>query len=224
MMVERSENSETLRAQMIQTQIIARGIRDEAVLRAMQSVPRELFVPDKHRGQAYDDKALPVGPGQTISQPFIVAYMSHKLQVESGHRVLEVGTGTGYQTAILAQLSGDVYTVELDAALSRLAAQRLERLGLCRHVVFRSGDGVVACRDAAPFDRILVTAGSESIPEQLVSQLAENGLMIIPVGRGKTQMMLRIRMRKGVRVEQSLLACRFVPLIDTGGCSGQPEG
>lgn len=198
---------------MIRNQIAARGVRDKDVLDAILRVPREVFVSTECRDQAYEDKALPVGPGQTISQPFIVAYMTQMLLLESSHRVLEIGTGTGYQTAILAQLAASVYTVELDANLAHLAEQRLARLKLDRRVAFRSGDGVEAWRNAGPFDRILVTAGSQTMPEALVDQLKCGGLMIIPVGRGKTQMMLRIRLRNGVRVEQPLIACRFVPLV-----------
>ncbi|HNO80200.1 MAG TPA: protein-L-isoaspartate(D-aspartate) O-methyltransferase [Phycisphaerae bacterium] len=198
---------------MIQNHIVARGICDANVLEAMLRIPRELFVALECREQAYEDKALPIGPGQTISQPYIVAYMTQMLLLEPTHRVLEVGTGTGYQTAILAQLSAQVHTVELDQNLTQEAAKRLAALGLDQNVAFRSGDGVEAWRDAGPFDRILVTAGSPTLPEALMTQLAIGGLMIVPVGRGKTQMMLRLRIRDGVRVEQPLIACRFVPLV-----------
>lgn len=198
---------------MIQNHIVARGIRDANVLEAMLRIPRELFVAPECREQAYEDKALPIGPGQTISQPYIVAYMTQMLLLEPTHRVLEVGTGTGYQTAILAQLSAQVHTVELDQNLTQEAAKRLAALGLDQNVAFRSGDGVETWRDAGPFDRILVTAGSPTLPEALMTQLAIGGLMIVPVGRGKTQMMLRLRIRDGVRVEQPLIACRFVPLV-----------
>lgn len=202
-----------LRRAMIRDQIAARGVCDKKVHDAMLRIPRELFVAPECRAEAYEDKALPVGPGQTISQPFIVAYMTQMLMLDPSHRVLEIGTGTGYQTAILAQLAGPIHTVELDAELTRRAAERLTALKLDRRVAFRSGDGVEAWRDAGPFDRILVTAGSQTLPEGLVEQLKCGGLMIVPVGRGKTQMMLRIRVRDGIRVEQPLMACRFVPLV-----------
>ncbi len=207
------DNSVSLRQAMIKDQIAARGVRDRKVLEAMLRIPRELFVSPECRTEAYEDKALPVGPGQTISQPFIVAYMTQMLMLDATHHVLEIGTGTGYQTAILAQLAGQVYTVELDSELTRLATQRLAHLRLDQGVAFRSGNGVEAWRDAGPFDRILVTAGSQTLPEGLVEQLTCGGLMIVPVGRGKTQMMVRIRVRDGVRVEQPLMACRFVPLV-----------
>ncbi len=214
-MVQLLKNSKALREQMIKAQIVARGVRDAHVLDAMRRVPRELFLTGDERAAAYEDKALPVGPGQTISQPYIVAYMTEKLMLDGSHRVLEVGTGTGYQTSILAQLAGHVYTVELDADLSQRAEARVSALGWGDRVSFRAGDGLGAWADAGPFDRILVTAGGQELPEQLASQLACGGVMIVPVGRGKSQMMLRIRQRDGVRVEQPMLACRFVPLIDT---------
>ncbi len=198
---------------MVEKQIVARGICDKNVIDAMLRVPRERFVSPDCFTQAYEDKALPVGPGQTISQPFIVAYMTQMLMVEPGHRVLEVGTGTGYQTAILAQIGARICTVELDDNLLRSAMHRLTEMNLAANVSFRSGDGAKAYRDVAPFDRILVTAGSQLLPEELVGQVGCGGLMIIPVGRGKTQMMLRIRVRDGVRIEQPLIACRFVPLV-----------
>ncbi|GJM23718.1 MAG: protein-L-isoaspartate O-methyltransferase [Phycisphaerae bacterium] len=198
---------------MIKDQIAARGVRDKRILDAMLKVPRELFVTKECQAEAYEDKALPVGPGQTISQPYIVGYMTQMLMLEPTHRVLEIGTGTGYQTAILAQLVHRVYSVELDAGLTHLAEERLATLGLDRGVEFRSGDGVEAWRGAGPFDRILVTAGSQTLPEPLMGQLKCGGLMIIPVGRGKTQRMLRIRVRNGIWIEQPLIACRFVPLV-----------
>ncbi len=206
-------NSESLRSAMIKDQIMARGIQDKNVLESMQKIPRELFVSAECRAQAYQDKALPVGPGQTISQPFIVAYMSQMLMLSPGQRVLEIGTGTGYQTAILSRMGAQVFTIELDDQLLRAAQQRLNALGLADGVMFRSGDGTKLFNDLAPFDRIIVTAGSQELPEELVGQLMCGGLMLIPVGRGKTQMMLRIRLRDGVRVEQPLMACRFVPLV-----------
>lgn len=214
-MTQLLQNSEKLRERMIREQIVARGVCDAGVLDAMRRVPRELFLIDDERVAAYEDKALPVGPGQTISQPFIVAYMTEKLMLDETQRVLEVGTGTGYQTSILALLAGEVYTVELDADLARRAEASVGALGLGDRVSFRAGDGNAAWEDAGPFDRILVTAGSEKFPERLASQLTDGGVMVVPVGRGKTQMMLRVRQRPGVRVEQPMLACRFVPLIDT---------
>jgi protein-L-isoaspartate(D-aspartate) O-methyltransferase len=197
------------REAMVREQIIARGVSDPATLAALRSIPRDRFVPPNQIEQAYADRALPIGPRQTISQPFIVAYMTEKLNVAPHHRVLEVGTGTGYQAAVLARLARDVHTVEHDASLARLAEQRLAALGLGQ-VQCHVGDGAVGLPTLAPFDRIIVTAACSEIPPALLQQLAEDGVLLAPVGAGSQQTLVRVVNRPGGRREQWLLACRFV--------------
>lgn len=201
---------------MIREQIAARGVRDQSVLAAMRAVPRELFVPESLRVQAYDDCALPVGPQQTISQPFIVAYMTQQLAPTTNSHVLEIGTGTGYQAAILAKLAGTVDTIEYDADLAEQARLRLARLGLT-NVRCHVGDGSLGLAKAGPFDRILVTAGCPEVPSQLVAQLKIDGELIAPVGSDQMQTLLRVTRRTGGWREQWLLACRFVKLLGRYG-------
>lgn len=211
--------SRELRERMIETQIVARGVRDRRVLDAIRRVPRELFVPSDHIDQAYDDCALPVGPGQTISQPYIVAYMTQQIDAAGVDTVLEIGTGTGYQAAILAQLARRLVTVELDAGLSAAAEDRLRRLGIS-NVSFHVGDGSEGWREAAPFGRILVTAGCPTVPAPLVEQLEEDGVLIAPVGDTDAQSLVRIYKRAGKVIESALIGCRFVKLIGHFGWSG----
>ncbi len=197
---------------MVETQIRDRGVRDERILQAMNTVPRERFLPvfDKHA--AYEDRALSIGHGQTISQPFIVAYMTDQLRILPHHRVLEIGTGSGYQTAILARLCGHVYTVERLESLQRPAAEILGQLEFT-NISFHVADGSLGWPEHAPYDRILSTASSPRVPMPLVEQLAPDGLMVLPVGMGDDQTIVRV-FREGTRVvEIPLLGCRFVPLI-----------
>ena len=197
---------------MIDRHIRPRGVQDERVLAAIRRTPREIFVPESLRASAYEDRALPVGHGQTISQPYIVAYMTEQLAPTEGCRVLEIGTGTGYQTALLAALCKEVFTVERIEALQREATARLTSLGVT-NVHPSIGDGSVGLPEFAPYDRILVTAAAPRVPAKLVSQLADDGRLVIPVGGRHEQTIVRV-VRLGSRhVETPLLACRFVKLI-----------
>jgi len=197
-------------------QVAALGVRDPRVLAAIERVPRQLFVPEPLRGDAEADRPLPIGWGQTISQPFIVAYMTEALLLRGEERVLEVGTGSGYQTAVLACLAGEVWSIEIVAGLAAAAEEvLLRRLGLT-NVHLRVGDGHLGWPEAAPFDRVIVTAAPPSIPEPLLAQLAPGGRMVIPVGPDPEEQMLRIVVRgdDGVQVSTDLLPVRFVPLVE----------
>ena len=193
-----------------------RGISDQAVLRAMDEVPREYFVAPGFTESAYADQALPIACGQTISQPFVVAYMTEKLEVEPQHRVLEVGTGSGYQAAILARLAREVVSIERYRTLADAARERLKTLGYA-NVTIRSGDGMAGAPDLAPFDRIMVTAAAEEVPEALAAQLAEGGKskMILPVGpRHDAQYLVKLTKQPGgALTRENLIAVRFVPLL-----------
>ncbi|MCB9867677.1 MAG: protein-L-isoaspartate(D-aspartate) O-methyltransferase [Phycisphaerales bacterium] len=201
---------------MVRDQIVARGVTDPRVLAALAAVPRELFVPADSQAEAYADRALPIGPAQTISQPFIVAYMTAHLDVLPRDRVLEVGTGSGYQAAVLAQLAGRVDTIEYDAALSAQARQRVEGLGIA-NVTFHVGDGSAGLAERAPFDRIMVTAGCPVVPDRLTEQLADGGVMLVPVGEADAQVLLRVSRRGGRTYTDRLLECRFVKLVGRYG-------
>ena len=178
------------RDRMVDRQLRRRGIHDERVLAAMLRVPRHRFVSSAHQSEAYDDHALPVGPEQTLSQPYIVGLMSQALELTGNEKVLEIGTGTGYQTAILAELAERVYTIELSGSLSALAARRLETMGY-RDVHFRSGDGRDGWPEAAPFDATVVTAAPKDVPRSLVDQLRPGGLLVLPVGEQHRQRLER---------------------------------
>jgi protein-L-isoaspartate(D-aspartate) O-methyltransferase len=198
------------RRQMVDEQLVARDIRDSRVLEAMQRVPRHEFVPEEHRAQAYVDSPLPIGYGQTISQPYIVAFMTQALEIAPGHRVLEIGTGSAYQAAILATLAKEVYTIEIVAPLAERARETLTRLGY-RNVEVRSGNGYFGWPEQAPFDRIMVTAAPDDVPPALVEQLKINGLMAIPVGTVTQE--LRILRRAASGIERlTTLPVRFVPM------------
>jgi protein-L-isoaspartate(D-aspartate) O-methyltransferase len=197
----------------IDEQLVARGIRDPRVLDAMRRVPRELFVPEASLPLAYADRALPIGSGQTISQPYMVAAMTEALLLEGGERVLEIGTGSGYQAAILAELASEVITVERRPELADAARATLALLGY-RHVEVVVGDGTLGLADRAPFDRIVVTAGAPRVPEALMRQLSDQlGRLVIPVG-SPAQQWLTIVVREGGRfTETTGDACVFVPLL-----------
>ena len=190
-----------------------RGISDKAVLRAMDEVPREYFVDAAYADSAYADQAMPIACGQTISQPYVVAYMTEQLQVRPNHRVLEVGTGSGYQAAVLSRLAREVVTLERYRTLANAARSRLKTLG-CTNVEVLLGDGLGGEPLRAPYDRIVVTAAAESIPPALVEQLADGGIMILPLGpHGGTQELLKLT-KTGERLErENLIAVRFVPLL-----------
>lgn len=196
---------------MLRQQIIARGIADQRVLDAFRSVPRELFVPWQHRASAYDDTPLPLDRGQTISQPFIVAMMTELLRLRGDETVLEIGTGSGYQTAILARLVRHVYSAELEPDLARTAAARLAQLGI-DNVTLATGNGVEIFRQRGPFDAILSAAAPARLPEELIDQLAEGGRCIIPVGEAEAQNLWLIEKRDGRVTRKVLDPVRFVPL------------
>jgi protein-L-isoaspartate(D-aspartate) O-methyltransferase len=202
---------DALRKAMVASQIAARGVRDPRVLQAMGSVPRHVFVPEDLRGGAYDDEPLPIGHGQTISQPFIVAYMTEALALRPEDRVLEIGTGSGYQTAVLAEIVREVWTVEVVAALAERARETLGALGYA-NVLYRVGDGSAGWAAGAPFDAIIVTAAPETVPAGLRAQLRDGGRMIVPIGRFGQDLIL-VRRTGETFDEERLLAVRFVPLI-----------
>jgi len=205
------------RREMVERQLAGHGIRSPRVLAAMGRVPRHEFVPDAVRPQAYADGALPIGHGQTISQPYVVAFMTEAVDPQPGQRVLEVGTGSGYQAAVLAELAGEVYTVELIPELARAAEARLRRLGY-RNVHVRAGDGYLGWPEKAPFDAVVVTCGADHVPQPLLTQLKPGGRLIIPVGDAAGQQSLRIitKGQGGELRERDVLPVRFVPLRRPG--------
>jgi protein-L-isoaspartate(D-aspartate) O-methyltransferase len=190
-----------------------RGIGDAAVLRAMDEVPREHFVPSDFAEGAYADQALPIACGQTISQPYVVAYMTEQLELQPHHKVLEIGTGSGYQAAVLSRIAREVWSVERYRTLAESARVRLETLGLTNvHVVV--GDGMKGLPEQAPFDRIIVTAAAEEIPDALFDQLGPDGILLSPVGpHDDTQVIVRYRNRRDGLTAEDLIAVRFVPLL-----------
>jgi protein-L-isoaspartate(D-aspartate) O-methyltransferase len=198
---------------MVEEQLVAQGIRNEKVLQAMRRVPRHEFVPDDLRKYAYEDGPLPIGQGQTISQPYIVAFMTEVVDPKLPHKVLEIGTGSGYQAAVLAELVAEVYTIELLPALADKAKERLKQLGY-KNIKVRQGDGYLGWKEEAPFDAVVVTCGADHVPKNLFEQLKPGGKMIIPVGESPTNQWLRIITKgpKGERQEKDLLPVRFVPL------------
>lgn len=203
---------------MIREQIIARGVTDPRVLEAIRSVPRETFVPPQLRGAAYEDSPLPLVRGQTISQPFIVALMTETLRLRGDEKVLEIGTGSGYQTAILARLARVVYSAEVEPDLADAAADRLAQLGIS-NTVLAIGNGVEIFRGHAPFDAILSAAAPVELPEALVEQLADGGRCIIPVGSPDLQHLWLIERRGGHVTRKRLEAVRFVPLREKASAS-----
>jgi protein-L-isoaspartate(D-aspartate) O-methyltransferase len=198
------------RRQMVETQLRARGIRDERVLAAMERVPRHLFIREGDMSIAYGDHPIAVGYGQTISQPYIVAYMTEQLALPIGARVLEVGTGSGYQTAVLAELAGEVYSLEIVPELAEQSARLLQSLGYS-NVHTRFGDGYAGWKEAAPFDAVIVTAAPDHIPPPLVEQLNVGGRLAVPVGRGDQELIVFTKTPDGLK-ERSRLPVRFVPL------------
>lgn len=204
------------RERMVKNQLMARDIKDERVLQAMEKIPRHLFIQEALAGEAYNDHPVPIGEKQTISQPYIVALMTEALELEGSENTLEIGTGSGYQTAILAELSSRVYTIERIKSLLVKARKLLAQLGYS-NILFKAFDGTLGWKEYAPFDAIMVTAGAPSIPEPLTDQLADNGRMIIPVGDRYTQELIKVT-KKGENLEHdSLGGCRFVNLIGVYG-------
>lgn len=207
---------EELRREMVQEQIRERGIRSPRVLDAMLRVPRHEFVSEEMMAGAYADQPLPIGEGQTISQPFMVGAMTEALSLEGEERVLEVGTGSGYQAAVLALLAREVHSVESVVALATAAQARLARLGY-NNVQVHCGDGTLGWAEAAPYDAIVVTAAAPRIPPPLVEQLAEGGRLVIPVGPATEQELLLVRKMEGRTTSETLHYCRFVPLLGRHG-------
>jgi protein-L-isoaspartate(D-aspartate) O-methyltransferase len=205
---------------MVQTQLRDRGIRDERVLAAMLSVPRHEFVAPEFRAQAYDDCPLPIAEGQTISQPFIVALMLEALALRPEHTVLEIGTGSGYQTALLAELTTRVFTIERHAALAHDAKEVLTQFGY-NNVTVLLGDGSQGLADHSPYDAIAVTAGAPQIPRPLFQQLRIGGRMVIPVGPRHAQDLQLIENANGVPIVSTISGCRFVPLIGAEGFTSE---
>ena len=199
------------RARMVETQVRARGIVDERVLNAMRQVPRHEFVPDDQRRFAYQDTPLPIGHDQTISQPYIVGYMTEALSPATSDRVLEIGTGSGYQAAVLSPLVKEIFTIEIVEALATRARTTLEALGY-KNVHVRHGNGYLGWPEAAPFDKIIVTAAPEEMPQALVDQLAIGGVLIAPVGRGFQVLTIVRKTEKGI-VTRETLPVRFVPMV-----------
>jgi protein-L-isoaspartate(D-aspartate) O-methyltransferase len=209
-------NYEKERGWMVDEQIAGRGVKDERVLAVMRKIPRHEFLPEAIRGMAYNDNALPLGEGQTMSQPYMVALMTEALRLKGTERVLEIGTGSGYQAAVLAELCEKVYTVERIKILADKARATLDRLGY-KSVAIKVYDGTYGWKEMAPFDAIIVTAGSPDIPAPLVEQLKEGGRMAIPVGdRYGQQLVTVVKTAEGIITERSI-PCVFVPLIGNHG-------
>jgi len=198
---------------MVQAQLESRGIKDRKVLDAMIKIPRHEFIPENMKAYAYQDEPLPIGKGQTISQPYIVAYMTEVLALNGNERVLEIGTGSGYQAAILAEIVKEVFTIEIVSSLSAKAQKVLERLGY-KNIYFKVGDGTWGWEENAPYDAILVTAAPAEVPKTLQDQLKIPGRMIIPVGSTFQELVLIMREKKRFK-KKKLLPVRFVPLIST---------
>jgi protein-L-isoaspartate(D-aspartate) O-methyltransferase len=210
------QDFEAERLDMVARQIRDRGIRSARVLDTMETVPRHLFVPAEWIRGAYADEPLPIGGGQTISQPFMVAAMADALSLEGHERVLEVGCGSGYQAAVLSRLAREVIAVETQPALVASARERLARMDYA-NVIVEQGDGSEGWPASAPYDAILVTAAAPEVPQPLIDQLAEGGRLVIPVGGSKHQELMRIVKREGRITERSLYSCRFVPLLGRYG-------
>lgn len=208
------------RQRMVEDQLRGRDIRSARVLDAMGRVPRHLFVPEQVRARAYGDHPLPIGHNQTISQPYIVGFMTEALEIEPLHRILEIGTGSGYQAAVLGELAQSVYTIEIVAPLAERARGTLAALGY-RNVTVRAGNGYLGWQEHAPFDRIIVTAAPDEIPQALVDQLKVGGLMAIPVGRPEQDQELKVlrRTRSGLEIVKTL-PVRFVPMTGKPGKPG----
>jgi protein-L-isoaspartate(D-aspartate) O-methyltransferase len=204
-------NFSAMRERMVETQIRARDLQSATVLDAMRRVPRHLFVPDDLKPFAYDDRPLPIGHDQTISQPYIVAYMTDALQLEPAHTVLEIGTGSGYQAAILADIARQVYSIEIVPDLAETARRAIAAAGYT-NVEVRAGNGYLGWRDHAPFDRIIVTAAPPDIPDALVEQLAVGGVMVLPVGTANQEIVVITKTPAGI-AQKRTIQVRFVPMV-----------
>jgi protein-L-isoaspartate(D-aspartate) O-methyltransferase len=204
------------RERMVRTHLMARGIQDEVVLKAMSRIPREAFIPEALRDRAYDDTPLPIGDGQTISQPFIVALMTQTLELAGGEKILEIGTGSGYQAAMLGQICQKVFSIERSYTLSARARRVLEELGYT-NILLRVGDGTVGWAEFSPYDRIVVTAAAPTVPKTLSQQLKIGGRMVVPVGERTQQELLIIKRTETDFETESAGPCVFVPLIGREG-------
>ncbi len=200
------------RMKMVQQQLEARDIKDPEVLEAMWIVKRHLFVPEDQQKRAYEDRPLPIGYGQTISQPYIVAYMTQAARLKPGDKILEIGTGSGYQAAVLARIIKEVYSIEIIEALALRAEKTLNSIGY-QNIVIKHGDGYQGWEEHAPYDAIIVTAAPDHIPEKLVEQLAIGGRMVIPVGSVSQELYVIIKTEEGIE-KKSLLPVRFVPMVE----------
>jgi len=210
-MLPQVDKYSALRDEMVDIQIIARGISDRETLNSLRKVPRHLFVPKEYEDDAYGDYPLPIGHGQTISQPYIVAYMTETVKPSGKKRALEIGTGSGYQAAVLAEIVDAVYTIEIIPELAKESAARFESLGY-KNIIAKSGDGYNGWPEHAPFDIIIVTAAAEKIPAPLIDQLAENGRLVIPVGTSGGIQNLILLVKKNGKIQRTpLLPVRFVP-------------
>ena len=204
------------RERMVKTQLIPRGINDKRVLQAMGKIPRDRFIEEALKGEAYNDHPLPIGHKQTISQPYIVALMTEALELTGNERTLEIGTGSGYQTAILAELSEKVYTVERIRSLLVKSRNILAELGY-NNILFKAFDGTLGWKEYEPYDAIIVTAGAPNVPQPLLDQLAEGGRLIIPVGNRFSQELIKMTKKRGRYIQENLGGCRFVDLIGVHG-------
>jgi protein-L-isoaspartate(D-aspartate) O-methyltransferase len=210
---------EELRDFMVRTQLIPRGIKDERLLRAMRKVPRHLFVDETNQYKAYEDMALPIGEGQTISQPYMVAIMTELLELQGNEKVLEIGTGSGYQGAVLAELAKEVYSIERFETLAQRAQENYRFLGYV-NIYIKVGDGTLGWPEEAPFDRIMITAGTPGIPEPLIQQLSQGGIIVAPVGERFAQQLLKVKKSEGRLSEEYHTPCVFVPLVGKYGWNG----
>jgi protein-L-isoaspartate(D-aspartate) O-methyltransferase len=211
-----NHNYRLAREKMVKTQLIPRGIKDSRVLGAMTAVRRDLFVEEALVGEAYNDHPLPIGHNQTISQPYIVALMTEALGLKGDEKVLEIGTGSGYQTAILASLADKVYTVERIRPLMVKARNLLADLNY-QNVLFKAFDGTLGWQEYAPYDAIIVTAGAPSLPQPLLDQLAEGGRLVIPIGNKFSQELIKVTRKMGSYTQENLGSCRFVDLVGVHG-------
>ena len=211
-----AESYRGVREEMVRAQLEARGIRDTRVLDVLARIPRHHFVDVALRSRAYGDHALPIGSGQTISQPYMVALMTQALQLAGGEKILEIGTGSGYQTAVLAEFTPRLFSIERSDELARAAAARLREMGYA-NVILKTGDGSLGWPEHAPFDRILVTAGAPDLPPSLFDQLAEGGLLVIPIGDRDSQVLEVVTKKRGEALARRLVECTFVPLLGREG-------
>ncbi len=212
-MISTNSSFNEKRKKMVKTQLMARDIIDKDVLRAMAKVPRHEFLPVDLWDRAYDDAPLPIDENQTISQPYIVAYMIQSLSIKSGDRILEVGTGSGYQTALLAEIHEKVYTVEIRPQLAKQAFRKLNELGYSDKVKIHTANGSLGYEEEAPFDGIIVAAATYDIPKPLIDQLAEKGKIIIPIGGSEQQTLIMATKVDGKLIKKELFGCLFVPLV-----------